>query len=59
MTVNWNGFIAQLLGGAEDARDIYVRQTGLQELARGPGFRLRYRQDNPDRLPVEDALSAP
>ncbi len=57
--MNWNGFIAQVLGDAEDARDIYVRQVRLQELTRHPGFRLRYCQDHLDRLPVEDALSVP
>ena len=59
ITVNWNGFIAQVLGGAEDARDIYVRQVGLQELMQHPGFCLRFCQENLARLPVEDALSAP
>ena len=57
--MSWNGCIAQVLGGPEDARDIYVRQTRLHELMGRPDFHVRFLQGAMDVVPTEDALASP
>ena len=56
VTSHWNGVIAQVLGGWQDARDIYVRQVRLRELMGRPGFRVAMGQGQMHQVPTEQAL---
>jgi hypothetical protein len=59
VTTHWNGYIAQVLGGWQDARDVYTRQIRLQELMGRPGFRVAMQQGPMQRVPTEVALTVP
>lgn len=51
--------MAHVLGGPEDARDVYVRQTQLDELMYRPGFRICYKDLDLSDIPVEQAMEMP
>ena len=59
ITCHWNGMIAHMLGGPEDARDVYVKQTGLHDLMYRPGFRIFYRDLDLTIIPTEEAMDMP
>ncbi|CAL8463617.1 g3151 [Coccomyxa elongata] len=56
ITCHWNGIIAHVLGGPEDARDVYVRQIRLHDLMYRPGFRVCYRDLDLTTIPAEEAM---
>jgi hypothetical protein len=56
ITCHWNGMIAHVLGGPEDARDVYVRQTRLHELMYRPGFRICYKDLDLTDIPADQAM---
>lgn len=59
ITSHWNGMIAHTLGGPEDARDVYVRQTRLHSLMYRRGFCIRYRDLELTDVPAEEAMAGP
>jgi hypothetical protein len=56
ITCCWNGIFSHVLGGPEDARDIYVKQTRLPELMDRPGFHVRYEQMPLQQVSTEAGL---
>ena len=57
VTSHWNGYIAHILGKAEDARDIYVRQIRLSELMNHRGFNVKYMDMELVQIPTDVAMS--